>query len=169
MASPPPHLPSISIPRKRNSVSSISSAAKKRKPSQLRNAFSPESEGIGSPLRYSRSPSVDSVATGSIVNSVGGRKRKRKDGDTQSVTGSLRGAKAGSVVTGVEGEGGDKEGDVDEEEEDEEDEEMDAVLEGGRATEASLKQEKEHERFVTLPNLPLLLSKTSRHNADIKL
>lgn len=155
MASPP-HVPQLNIPsRKRSSISSISSAAKKRKPSGLRHTFAPESEvAVGSPLRYSRSPSADSVATGSVA---GGRKRKRRDGDAVSVTGSsARGGKARSAVDGgAGGEGG--EGEEGEELDDEDlEEEMDAVLEGGKATDATKKQEKEHERFVChLPPSPL--------------
>lgn len=150
MASPP-HVPQLNIPRKRGSISSATGAqAKKRKPSQLRNAFSPDTEAVGSPRQYSRSPSVDSVATGSVANGAGGRKRKRKDGDTQSVTGSMRGGKARSAITGIEGEGADgAEGKEDEEEEDEgQDDELDALLEGEGATEESKKQEKEHERLL---------------------
>ncbi|KAF2249551.1 histone-fold-containing protein [Trematosphaeria pertusa] len=147
MASPP-HVPQLNIPsRKRSSISSISSAAKKRKPSGLRHTFAPESEvAVGSPLRYSRSPSADSVATGSVA---GGRKRKRRDGDAVSVTGSsARGGKARSAVDGgAGGEGG--EGEEGEELDDEDlEEEMDAVLEGGKATDATKKQEKEHERIL---------------------
>lgn len=150
MASPP-HLPQLNVPRKRTSISSVTSAAKKRKPSQLRNSFAPESEFVGSPLRYSRSPSVDSVATGSVANSAGGRKRKRKDGETQSVTGSTRGSKARSAATGAEGDGAEgAEGGEQNEEEDEEDLE-DAMLQGEKVTEASKKQEREHERYVSHP------------------
>ncbi|KAF2875514.1 hTAFII28-like protein conserved region-domain-containing protein [Massariosphaeria phaeospora] len=148
MASPP-HLPQLNIPRKRSSISSVTSAAKKRKPSQLRNSFAPESEAVGSPLRYSRSPSVDSVATTSVVNGAGGKKRKRKDADTASVTGSsVRGGKAPSAADGG-GDGAAAEGaEGDEEEDDDLEEEMDAVLEGGKVTEATKKQEKEHERIL---------------------
>lgn len=150
MASPP-HVPQLNIPRKRSSISSVANPAKKRKPSQLRNAFSPESEGVGSPLRYSRSPSVDSVATGSMANGVGGRKRKRKDGaggDAQSVTGSARGGKGSrSAANGVEGDNA-GDGDDVEGEDDDEPEELNAILEGGKATEATKKQEKEHERLL---------------------
>lgn len=140
MASPPP-LPHLNIPRKRGSISSVTSAAKKRKPSNLRNAYSPEAEGVGSP-RFSRSASVESTATG-------GRKRRRKDGDTLSVAGSIRSGKGRGGTTVVDGEGGagregeDSEGDDDD---DLEDEEMDAVLEGGKSTEAGRIQEAEHER-----------------------
>ena len=145
MASPP-HVPQLNIPRKRPSVSSVTGGAKKRKPSQLRNSFAPSADtAVGSPLRYSRSPSVDSVATGSVVNGVGGKKRKRKGDDTLSVTGSsIRGGRRGDArsATGHEGEQGENE----EEEEEEDVEEMD--LEGGKVTEATKKQEKEHERWV---------------------
>lgn len=91
---------------------------------------------------------MDSVATGSLVNAVGGRKRKRKDGDAQSATGSMRGGKARSATTGVEGEGNGQE--EQNEEEDDDIEEMDAVLEGGKSTEATRKQEAEHLRYVVL-------------------
>ena len=78
MASPP-NMSSFTMPKKRGSISSLSSAQiKKRKPSQLRNAYSPETEGAGSPARYSRSPSMDSVATTSVINGVGGKKRRKK-------------------------------------------------------------------------------------------
>jgi transcription initiation factor TFIID subunit 11 len=96
------------------------------------------------------------VATGSVANGAGGRKRKRKDGDTQSVTGSMRGGKARSTVAGTEGEGadgGDAAEGAEEEEDDDLEEEMNAVLEGGNSTEASRKQEKEHERYVVVPPL----------------
>ncbi|KAH7135687.1 hTAFII28-like protein conserved region-domain-containing protein [Dendryphion nanum] len=150
MASPP-HIPQLNIPRKRSSIGSAAGIAKKRKPSQLRNSYAPEHEGVGSPLRYSRSPSVDSVATTSVVNGGGGRKRKKKDGDTASMTGSMRGAKGradGRSTTGVEGEDADG-GEAGEEEDDDDVEDgMDAVLEGGKATEATKKQEKEHERIL---------------------
>lgn len=144
MASPP-HVPQLNIPRKRSSISSVTGGtAKKRKPSQLRNSFAPTSETVGSPLRYSPSPSVDSVATTSVANGAGGRKRKRKNDDALSVTGSsVRGRGGARSATEVEGQG---EGE-DEEEEDFE-EEMDAVLEGGKVTEATKKQEKEHERIL---------------------
>jgi transcription initiation factor TFIID subunit 11 len=150
MASPP-HIPQLNIPRKRSSISSsVAGAAKKRKPSQLRNQFSPTADTVDSPLRYSRSPSVDSVATTSVVNGAGGRKRKRKnDGDNLSVTGSsIRGGRRGDArsATGVEGQG--EQDGAEEEEEDDLEEEMDAVLEGGKVTEATKKQEKEHERYA---------------------
>jgi transcription initiation factor TFIID subunit 11 len=147
MASPP-HIPQLNIPRKRSSISSVSSTAKKRKPSNLRNAFSPEHDvAVGSPLRYSRSPSVDSVATGSAANSTGGRKRKRKDVDMISTTGSsMKDGKRGEAGTGDAGDGVvNEEEDADD---DDMDEDMDTLLEGGRATEASKKQEKEHERIL---------------------
>jgi transcription initiation factor TFIID subunit 11 len=159
MASPP-HIPQINIPRKRSSISgSVAGGAKKRKPSQLRNQFSPTSDTVDSPLRYSRSPSVDSVATTSVVNGAGGRKRKRKnDGDNLSVTGSSvrgGGGRRGDArsATGVEAQGEPDGGEEDEE--DDLEEEMDAVLEGGKVTEATKKQEKEHERYVfPHPNPP---------------
>ncbi|KAF2685985.1 hypothetical protein K458DRAFT_299114 [Lentithecium fluviatile CBS 122367] len=147
MASPP-HIPQLNIPRKRSSISSVSSIAKKRKPSNLRNAFSPEYDvAVGSPLRYSRSPSVDSVATGSVANGVGGRKRKRKDADTASATGS-------SMRNGKRGEAGAGDADIpvgndeDDAEDDDMDGDVDTLIEGGRATEASKEQEKEHERIL---------------------
>lgn len=150
MASPP-HVPQLNIPRKRTSISSISSQAKKRKPSNLRNSFAPETEiAVGSPARYSRSPSVDSVATGSLANGIGGKKRKRKDGDAVSATGSsVRGGKRsdGTALNGEAGDGAENE-EEDELEGDDLDEDMDTMLEGGRATEASKKQEKEHERML---------------------
>ena len=152
MASPP-HIPQLNMPRKRPSMSGISSVPKKRKPSALRNSFAPENESAAaSPLAYERSPSVDSVATGSMANGVGGKKRKRKDTDAMSATGSsVRGERpskrptSGSVNDTI---GGD--GNPDNEEDDEEDleEDVDTLLEGGRATEASKKQDKEHERIL---------------------
>ncbi|PVH97574.1 hypothetical protein DM02DRAFT_616449 [Periconia macrospinosa] len=152
MASPP-HIPQLNVPRKRSSISSISSVAKKRKPSALRNSFAPENDSAaGSPMAYERSPSVDSVATGSLANGVGGKKRKRKDGDNMSATGaSMRGGgkrnnnEAGSS-TGPAGANND--GDNDDEEDDDLEEDVDTMLEGGRATEASKKQDKEHERIL---------------------
>jgi transcription initiation factor TFIID subunit 11 len=150
MASPP-HIPQLNVPRKRSSISGpVAGGAKRRKPSQLRNQFSPTSDSVGSPLRFSRSPSVDSVATTSVVNGAGGRKRKRKnDGDNLSVTGSsVRGGRRGDARSAIGAEGqGDQDGGEDEEDDDLE-EEMDAVLEGGKVTEATKKQEKEHERYV---------------------
>ncbi|KAF2275115.1 uncharacterized protein EI97DRAFT_421324 [Westerdykella ornata] len=158
MASPP-HLPQLSIPRKRGSISSVTSAAKKRKPSQLRNAFSPESEGVGSPLRYSRSPSVDSVATGSVANSSivggvggGGRKRRRKDKGAPSTTGSLQGGKGQGSTTGADGDDAAARGEADPSEESSE-EEQDAeetmlATEGGKYTEATRRQEEENRRIL---------------------
>ncbi|ORX93490.1 hTAFII28-like protein conserved region-domain-containing protein [Clohesyomyces aquaticus] len=149
MASPP-HSASLNIPRKRGSVSSVASSNKRRKPSNLRNAFSPEHELAGSPLRFSRSPSVDSVATTSVANGVGGRRKGRgRGGDGGSVTGSARGGKGGSEGRSMmAGEGGDRGEDGEEDDEDEEGEGMDAVLEGGMGTEAAKKQEKENERIL---------------------
>lgn len=155
MASPP-HLPQLNVPRKRSSISSISSVAKKRKPSALRNSFAPENDGAaGSPLTYERSPSVDSVATGSLANGVGGgKKRKRKDNDTMSATGaSARGGSSsnkrndGSTAGGA-GNNADGDNNPDDEDDDDLDEDVDTMLEGGRATEASKKQDKEHERIL---------------------
>ncbi|KAF2637254.1 histone-fold-containing protein [Massarina eburnea CBS 473.64] len=145
MASPP-HIPQLNMPRKRTSISSMSSLAKKRKPSALRNSFAPENESAGSPLTYERSPSVDSVATTSVVNGAGGKKRKRKDVDAMSATGSsVRGGKRlanGSIVN----EAGDHEDEEDEA--DDLDEDVDTLFEGGRATEASKEQEQENERIL---------------------
>ncbi|KAF1958268.1 hypothetical protein CC80DRAFT_490871 [Byssothecium circinans] len=153
MASPP-HIPQLNRPVKRSSISSISSVAKKRKPSALRNSFAPENESAaGSPLNYERSPSVDSVATGSIANGAGGKKRKRKDADTLSVTSnSVRGGGGGGNKRPANGSvngtaGGDGNAENEDEEEDDMDED-DTLLEGGRATEASKKQDKEHERIL---------------------
>lgn len=151
MASPPP-VPHLNIPRKRSSISSISSANpnKRRKPSNLRNAFSPDAESVGSP-RFSRSPSVDSVATTSVVNGAGGKKRKKKGdaGDGGSVAGSsVRGGKGADGRSAV---GGD--GDGQDYEEDDYDydmgEEIDmAMEEGGMTVEDRRKQEKAQERYV---------------------
>jgi transcription initiation factor TFIID subunit 11 len=90
------------------------------------------------------------MATGSIVNGAGGKKRKRKgDGDTASITGSMRGSKAGTAgpegASQVNGEGG---ADAEEEEDDDDADEMEALLEGVKDTEATKKQEKEHERLL---------------------
>ncbi|KAF2114484.1 hTAFII28-like protein conserved region-domain-containing protein [Lophiotrema nucula] len=152
MASPP-HIPSISIPRKRSSISSVTSAAKKRKPSALRNAFSPEASDLpGSPLRYSRSPSVDSVATGSMANGVAGKKRKRKDVDAQSATGSARagtegpsGARDARSQTGAAQPG---DADQDAEDYDYDDDDMGAELQGGNDAAASREAWKESERIL---------------------
>ncbi|KAJ4304543.1 hypothetical protein N0V90_000069 [Kalmusia sp. IMI 367209] len=151
MASPP-HIPQINLPnpRKRGSISSVSSQPKKRKPSNLRNSFAAESEfAVGSPLRHSRSPSVGSVDTASLANGTGGRKRKRKDGDAGSIAGgSVRGGKRpdGASVNGAGG----GENDDEDEEDDMDDLEEDNMtrLEGGRVTEASKLQEKENERIL---------------------
>lgn len=70
------------------------------------------------------------------------------------MTGSARGGrgKNGSTVNGAEGaEGG--EGAENEDEEDDDLDLEDAVLQGEKVTEASKKQEREHERYV-LPPLP---------------
>ena len=142
------------MPRKRPSISTTGSTSKKRKPSNLRNSFAPESEMVGSPLRYSRSPSVDSSVAGpsSIANGIGGKRRKRKDGDERSMTGaSMRGGKAGSTTgaSNVNAEGAEEDDDDDEEEI--EGEGMDAVLEGGKMDEAKEKQEMEHRRYAPFP------------------
>jgi transcription initiation factor TFIID subunit 11 len=152
MASPP-HIPSINIQRKRGSISSLNGAPpKKRKPSHLRNAFSPESEGVGSPLRYSRSPSVDSVATTSVVNGGGGKKRKKGGGDAASVVSSARGGRGKGADGDAGGEGPDGADGGEYEDEDDEDDmgvEMDmAGEEGGMNAEERRNQEKEHERYV---------------------
>ncbi|KAH7082064.1 hTAFII28-like protein conserved region-domain-containing protein [Paraphoma chrysanthemicola] len=151
MASPP-HMPSLNVPRKRGSISSLNGApAKKRKPSHLRNAYSPESEGPGSP-RFSRSPSVDSVATTSVINGAGGKKRRKKgDGDAASVVSSARGgrggkgADAGSLVGGEGADGAEYE----EEDDDDMGEEMGmAVEEGGMTAEERRREEQKHERML---------------------
>lgn len=126
--------------------------AKKRKPSQLRNHFSPETEGIGSP-RFSRSPSVDSVATNSVINGAGGKKRRRKgDGDAASVVSSARGGRAGKGADGrsnVGGEGADGGEYEEEDEEDEMGEEIGMTVEAdGMSAEARRLEEKAHERYV---------------------
>jgi transcription initiation factor TFIID subunit 11 len=132
MASPP-HIPQINQPRKRGSVSSLSgNPAKKRKPSHLRKEFSPDAEGVGSPLRFSRSPSVDSVATNSVINGGGGKRRKRKGDD---------GGRAGD---GGEFEDDDYDDDVDE---------MDMAVEDNLTADERRKQEKERERSVPSPSL----------------
>ena len=129
--------------------------AKKRKPSQLRNAFSPETEGAGSP-RFSRSPSVDSVATTSVINGAGRRKRRRKgDGDAASVVSSARGGRAGKGADGRSNAGGEgADGGEYEEEDDEDDmgEEIGMQLEGGGMTAQERRdEEKLHERYVQFP------------------
>jgi transcription initiation factor TFIID subunit 11 len=152
MASPP-HIPQLNISsnRKRGSISSHSGApTKKRKPSNLRNAFSPDAESVGgSPRQYSRSPSVESNITTSVVNGVGGgKKRRKKGGDGGSVAGSsVRGGKSGDGRSAVGGE--DEEGEEGEDDdEDEMGEEMGMEIEGGMSVEARRKQEKEYERYV---------------------
>ena len=154
MASPP-HVPQINQPRKRGSVSSLSgNPAKKRKPSHLRKEFSPDAEGVGSPLRFSRSPSIDSVATNSVINGGGGKRRKRKGDDAGSVVSSARGrgAKNGSLVAGDdggrEGDGGEFEDDDDYDDVDE----MDMAVEDTLTVEERRKQEKERERSVPSPS-----------------
>lgn len=156
MASPP-HVPQLNISnRKRGSISSISGVpAKKRKPSNLRNAFSPDAESVGgSPRQYSRSPSVESNITTSVVNGVGGKKRRKKGGDGGSVAGSsVRGGKGGDGRSAVGGE--DEEGDEGEDDdEDEMGEEMGMEIEGGMTVEARRKQEKEYERYGCFRSLP---------------
>jgi transcription initiation factor TFIID subunit 11 len=155
MASPP-HIPQINAPRKRGSISSLSGVAKKRKPSALRNAYSPETESAGSPLRFSRSPSLESVATNSVINGAGGKKRRRKGDDTASVVSSARGgrgAKGGSLAGGEDGGAADGRDAEYEEDEDDDDmgEEMDMAVEGGMTAEERRKQEKDHERYVPSP------------------
>lgn len=139
-------------PRKRGSISSLSGVSKRRKPSNLRNAFSPDAEDNPSG-QFSRSPSLDSLATTSVINGAGGggKKKRKKGGDVgdgASVAGSsLRGGKG----RGGEGEGGEAEGEYEEGEDDDEDdmgEEMDTAIEGGMSVEARRKQEKDHERML---------------------
>jgi transcription initiation factor TFIID subunit 11 len=146
---------SFNIPKKRGSISSLSSAqTKKRKPSQLRNAFSPETEGVGSPVRYSRSPSVDSVATTSVINGVGGKKRRKKNADDASVAGSsMRGGK-GDTRSALNGDGDNAQ---DDDEDDDEDlmDEMDTALEGGQSMADRKTLEKEHERVLMEYMTPL--------------
>ncbi|KAF3040744.1 hypothetical protein E8E12_008718 [Didymella heteroderae] len=150
MASPP-HMPSFTMPKKRGSISSLSSAqTKKRKPSQLRNAFSPETEGVGSP-RFSRSPSIDSVATSSVINGAGGKTKKRKkNADDASIAGSsMRGGK-GDARSALNGDG-DADGNAQDEEEDDDDmmdDDMDTALEGGQSMADRKNLEKEHERVL---------------------
>jgi transcription initiation factor TFIID subunit 11 len=144
-------MPQINVPRKRNSMSSVNGGpAKKRKPSNLRQVFSPEAEGFGTD-RFSRSPSLDSVATTSVINGVGGKKRRRKgDNDAASVVSSARGGRAGKGADGrsnVNGEGPD--GGEYEEEEDDDDmgEDVDMVAEdGGMTAEQRREEDKKHER-----------------------
>ncbi|KAH6876117.1 hypothetical protein J4E91_001810 [Alternaria rosae] len=154
MASPP-HIPQLNVPgsRKRGSISSHSGApTKKRKPSNLRNAFSPDAESVGgSPRQYSRSPSVESNITTSVVNGIGGKKRRKKGGDGGSVAGSsARGGKGADGRSAIGGE--DEDGDGGEEAEDDDDdemgEEMGMEIEGGMSVEARRKQEKEYERML---------------------
>lgn len=151
MASPP-SMPQLHIPRKRSSISSLSGVSKRRKPSNLRNAFSPDAEDNGSE-RFSRSPSLDSVATTSVVNGTGGGgKKKRKKGGDVGDGASVAGSSArGGKGRGGDGEGGEAEGEYEEgEEEDDDDmgEEMDTAIEGGMSVEARRKQEKDHERML---------------------
>lgn len=90
------------------------------------------------------------MATGSLANGVGGKKRKRgKDADATSATGSsVRGGKRADG-TAANAEGGAEGADNDEEDDDDDlDEDMDTMLEGGRATEASRLEEKENERAL---------------------
>jgi transcription initiation factor TFIID subunit 11 len=158
MASPS-HMPSLSIPgsRKRGSMSSSHSGApsKKRKPSNLRNAFSPDAESIGgSPRQFSRSPSVESNITTSVVNGIGGKKRRKKGGDGGSVAGSsIRGGKGTDGRSAVGGEDGEAEEDPEDDDEDEMGEEMGTQIEGGMSVEERRKLEKEHERYVSIPTL----------------
>jgi transcription initiation factor TFIID subunit 11 len=142
--------PSLALPANAN--------PKRRKPStgpsHLRQtSFPPEGASVSTPASvsattprgYSRSPSVESslagTAANSLVNGVGGRKkRKRKTGDgladdSRSMTGtSVRGGKAGSAVEAeAEDEEGEGEGDVE------------VSLEGGGKVmdDAAAKQERE--------------------------
>jgi transcription initiation factor TFIID subunit 11 len=159
MASPP-NIPQINLPhsRKRSSISSHTSGpSKKRKPSNLRNAFSPDAEDIGSP-RFSRSPSVESNVTTSVINGVGGKKKRKKGGDGSVAGSSVRGGKGADGRSNIGGEGGeddDGEGEVEEDDEDEnEGDEVNMAIEGGMSMEARRKQEKEYERYVYLPIPP---------------
>jgi transcription initiation factor TFIID subunit 11 len=86
------------------------------------------------------------VAGASLANGITGRnKRRKKDGDTASVTGaSVKGGKAGSATgaSALDAEGNEEE----EEDNDVEGEAGDTVLEGGKLDDASEKQEMEHRR-----------------------
>jgi transcription initiation factor TFIID subunit 11 len=152
MASPP-HNPQLNV-RKRGSISSLNGGpAKKRKPSTLRHQFSPEADGGFD--RGTRSPSVDSVATTSVINGAGGKKRRKKgDNDAASVVSSARGGRAGKGADGrsnVGGEGPDG-GEYEEEDDDEDiDEDTGMVAEDtGLTTEQRRAQEKEQERYVLI-------------------
>lgn len=159
MSSPPN---SITLPKKRPSLSVPNQAAKRRKPStgpsSLRQTSFPPPEGYsaqsaGSPgsattprYAFSRSPSVESSIVGSAANGTeGGRKgRKRKRGgasaidDGRSATGTLRG-----------GQGQEAEGEA--EDEDEGPGDVEVNLEGGgKPDEARQKQEREHLKWVCL-------------------
>ncbi|KAK3197448.1 hypothetical protein GRF29_216g203873 [Pseudopithomyces chartarum] len=151
MASPP-HIPQINVPnpRKRGSISSVSSQAKKRKPSNLRNSFDPTLES-GSPFRHSRSPSIGSVDTASLVNGASGapRKRKRKNDDTTSIAGSsVRGAPHDDAST-TGAPGGDAP-DGDEDEDDDYGDERENDVEGERPSAAAREQAAENERMLVL-------------------
>ncbi|KAF1834441.1 TAFII28-domain-containing protein [Decorospora gaudefroyi] len=161
MASPP-SIPQLNIPssRKRSSISSHSGApSKKRKPSNLRNAFSPDVESVGSPRQYSRSPSAESNITTSAINGVGGggggggggKKRRKKGGDSASVAGSsARGGKGADGRSALQGEDedGEGEGEVEEDYGDDMGEEIGTAIEGGMTAEERRKQEKEYERML---------------------
>ena len=154
MASPP-HIPQINVPnpRKRGSISSVSSQAKKRKPSNLRNSFDPTNESaFDSPIRHSRSPSIGSVDTASLVNGGGARKRKRKNDDGASIAGSsVRGGTRldDASVNGAAGADG-ADGDDDEEADDDYGEEREDGVEGERPSAAARQQAAENERMLVL-------------------
>lgn len=151
MASPP-HIPQINVPnpRKRGSISSVSSQAKKRKPSNLRNSFDPDNElGVDSPLRHSRSPSVGSIDTASLVHGGGGKKRKRKNDDGASITGSSIRDGARPDGASVIGAGG-AEGEEEEEDDDYGEDEREADVEGERPSAAAKEQAARNERMLVL-------------------
>ncbi|KAL5436620.1 hypothetical protein PMIN07_007440 [Paraphaeosphaeria minitans] len=149
MASPSPPQIIVPNPCKRGSISSVSSQAKKRKPSNLRNSFDPDNESaIASPMRHSRSPSVGSVDTAPLVNGAGGgRKRKRKGDDGASIAGSSARGGARPEDRSVNGAAG-----AEEEEDDDygEDEDEGTKLEGERPSEAAKQQAAHNERMLVL-------------------
>ncbi|KAF2503163.1 TAFII28-domain-containing protein [Lophium mytilinum] len=150
MASPP-HMPTLNVPRKRPSIAGSSGANKKRKPSNLRNSFAPDVNGVSGATtpRFSRSPSAESSVAGtSMANgTTGGKGRgKRRADDSRSMTGaSLRGG-PGSVVgsQNAAGEGGE---DEDEDDEDE-GEGMDTMLEGGAQDEEDASKAEQQIRIL---------------------
>ncbi|KAF1971300.1 hypothetical protein BU23DRAFT_185761 [Bimuria novae-zelandiae CBS 107.79] len=147
----PPHIPQINVPnpRKRGSISSVSSQVKKRKPSNLRNSFDPDNEtSVGSPLRHSRSPSVGSIDTASFANGGGGKKRKRKNDDGASIAGSsVRGAQPDNgSLNGAAG----AEGEEDDEADDDYGEEREEGVEGERPSAAAREQAAHNERLLVM-------------------